>query len=173
MGRGRLQVQGVESGNNDVAICSSGIKLGRYSLESKVRPTSLFAGVGQAGFGFGISPNPPTATTRDSGTKPPLINSSTKYVLMPETVSRTSVAPLETIRTHLMVGSCGHSTIQVFQSIMENGGWKGWFRGNSMNIIGVAQARPLRWNMQLFAYDTVKKQLSPKPGEQPKIPIPP
>lgn len=78
-------MQGVESGNNDVAICSSGIKLGRYSLESKVRPTSLFAGVGQAGFGFGISPNPPTATTRDSGTKPPLINSSTKYVLMPET----------------------------------------------------------------------------------------
>lgn len=29
------------------------------------------------------------------------------------------------------------------------------------------------WNMQLFAYDTVKKQLSPKPGEQPKIPFPP
>ena len=26
--------------------------------------------------------------------------------------------------------------------------------------------------MQLFAYDTVKKQLSPKPGEQAKIPIP-
>lgn len=26
--------------------------------------------------------------------------------------------------------------------------------------------------MQLFAYDTVKKQLSPKPGEQPKIPVP-
>lgn len=27
--------------------------------------------------------------------------------------------------------------------------------------------------MQLYAYDTVNKQLSAKPGEQPKIPIPP
>jgi len=27
-------------------------------------------------------------------------------------------------------------------------------------------------DVQLFAYDTVKKQLSPKPGEQPTIPIP-
>ncbi|KAG4930171.1 hypothetical protein AAZX31_17G112100 [Glycine max] len=225
MGRGRLQGQGVESGNNDIAIRSSGIKFERYSVESKVSPTSLFASIGQAGFGFGISPNPPTATTRDSGTKPPLVNSSTKYVLMPEAgfrstgfqgllsgeavevdkeghgmkkkkkmkgfklkfkignpslrrlmsgaiagaVSRTAVAPLETIRTHLMVGSCGHSTIQVFQSIMETDGWKGLFRGNFVNIIRVAPSKAI----ELFAYDTVKKQLSPKPGEQPIIPIPP
>lgn len=27
--------------------------------------------------------------------------------------------------------------------------------------------------MQLFAYDTVNKSLSPQPGEEPKIPIPP
>lgn len=27
--------------------------------------------------------------------------------------------------------------------------------------------------LQLFAYDTVNKNLSPKPGEQPKLPIPP
>ena len=26
--------------------------------------------------------------------------------------------------------------------------------------------------LQLFAYDTVNKNLSPKPGEQPKLPIP-
>lgn len=26
--------------------------------------------------------------------------------------------------------------------------------------------------LQLFAFDTVNKQLSPKPGEEPKVPIP-
>ncbi|RDX79647.1 Adenine nucleotide transporter BT1, chloroplastic/mitochondrial [Mucuna pruriens] len=221
MGRGKLQVHGVESGYKDVAICSSGIKFEWDSLEGKVHPIGLFASIGQAEFGFGISPNPPTAT---SGTKSPLVNSSMKYVLMPEAgfqstgfqgslssesfevveerhvmkkekkvkgfklkfkignpslrrlisgaiagaVSRTAVAPLETIRTHLMVGSCGHSTVQVFQSIMETDGWKGLFRGNFVNIIRVAPSKAI----ELFAYDTIKKQLSPKPGEQPKIPIP-
>ncbi|CAJ1944504.1 unnamed protein product [Sphenostylis stenocarpa] len=224
MGRDRLQVQGAELSNKYLTICSSGIKFEWDSLEGKVRPTSFFASVGQAGFGFGMSPNPPAATTRDSGTKPSLVNSSMKYVLMPEAglrstglegllsgeavevdeeghgmkketkvkgfklkvkignpslrrlmsgaiagaVSRTAVAPLETIRTHLMVGSCGHSSLQVFQSIMETDGWKGLFRGNFVNIIRVAPSKAI----ELFAYDTVKKQLFPKPGEQPKIPIP-
>ncbi|KAF8023314.1 hypothetical protein BT93_F0729 [Corymbia citriodora subsp. variegata] len=75
-------------------------------------------------------------------------------------VSRTAVAPLETIRTHLMVGNSGHSTTEVFQNIVKTDGWKGLFRGNLVNVI------------RLFAYDTVNKQLSPKPGEQPKLPIP-
>ncbi|KAI4376906.1 hypothetical protein MLD38_014613 [Melastoma candidum] len=42
-------------------------------------------------------------------------------------VSRTAVAPLETIRTHLMVGSSGHSTTEVFNNIMKTDGWKGLF----------------------------------------------
>ncbi|KAL2338354.1 hypothetical protein Fmac_012800 [Flemingia macrophylla] len=224
MGRGRWQVQGVESRYKDVSICSSGIKFEWDSLEGKVHQSGLFASVGQAGFGFGISPNPPTASTRDSSTKPPLVNSSMKYVLMPEAgfnptgfqgllsgeafevdeeghgmkkekklkgfklkfkignpslrrlmsgaiagvVSRTAVAPLETIRTHLMVGSCGHSSLQVFQSIMETDGWKGLFRGNFVNIIRVAPSKAI----ELFAYETVKKQITPKPGEQSKLPIP-
>lgn len=83
-------------------------------------------------------------------------------------VSRTSVAPLETIRTHLMVGSCGHSTTEVFQDIMKNEGWKGLFRGNLVNVIRVAPSKAI----ELFAYDTVKKNLAPKPGEQAKIRIP-
>ncbi|KAA8535084.1 hypothetical protein F0562_030087 [Nyssa sinensis] len=83
-------------------------------------------------------------------------------------VSRTSVAPLETIRTHLMVGSCGHSTTEVFQNIMKTEGWKGLFRGNLVNVIRVAPSKAI----ELFAYDTVKKHLTPKPGEQPKLPIP-
>ncbi|KVI01292.1 adenine nucleotide transporter BT1, chloroplastic/mitochondrial-like [Cynara cardunculus var. scolymus] len=83
-------------------------------------------------------------------------------------VSRTSVAPLETIRTHLMVGSCGHSTIEVFQDIMQTEGWTGLFRGNFVNVIRVAPSKAI----ELFAYDTVKKNLAPKPGEQAKLRIP-
>ncbi|KAI5669580.1 hypothetical protein M9H77_19433 [Catharanthus roseus] len=84
-------------------------------------------------------------------------------------VSRTAVAPLETIRTHLMVGSSGHSTTEVFHDILQHDGWKGLFRGNLVNVIRVAPSKAI----ELFAYDTVNKNLSPKPGEQPKIPIPP
>ncbi|KAB2037602.1 hypothetical protein ES319_D03G085700v1 [Gossypium barbadense] len=83
-------------------------------------------------------------------------------------VSRTSVAPLETIRTHLMVGSSGSSTLEVFNDIMQTDGWKGLFRGNFVNVIRVAPSKAI----ELFAFDTVNKQLSPTPGEEPKIPIP-
>ncbi|KAI6680164.1 hypothetical protein NL676_034045 [Syzygium grande] len=83
-------------------------------------------------------------------------------------VSRTAVAPLETIRTHLMVGSSGHSTTEVFRDIMKHDGWKGLFRGNLVNVIRVAPSKAI----ELFAYDTVNKQLSHKPGEQPKLPLP-
>ncbi|CAH1426476.1 unnamed protein product [Lactuca virosa] len=83
-------------------------------------------------------------------------------------VSRTCVAPLETIRTHLMVGSCGHSTGEVFQDIMQTEGWTGLFRGNLVNVIRVAPSKAI----ELFAYDTVKKSLAPKPGEKSKPRIP-
>ncbi|KAJ4708288.1 adenine nucleotide transporter BT1, chloroplastic/mitochondrial-like [Melia azedarach] len=83
-------------------------------------------------------------------------------------VSRTAVAPLETIRTHLMVGSCGNSTGEVFDAILKTDGWKGLFRGNFVNVIRVAPSKAI----ELFAYDTVKKQLTPDPGKQPKLPIP-
>lgn len=58
-------------------------------------------------------------------------------------VSRTVVAPLETIRTHLMVGSLGHSTTEVFQNIMESDGWKGLFSGNLVNVIRVAPSKAI------------------------------
>ncbi|KAL2346727.1 hypothetical protein Fmac_000727 [Flemingia macrophylla] len=83
-------------------------------------------------------------------------------------LSRTAVAPLETIRTHLMVGSSGHSTTEVFHNIMKTDGWKGLFRGNLVNVIRVAPSKAI----ELFAYDTVNKNLSANPGEQPKVPIP-
>ncbi|XP_031251758.1 adenine nucleotide transporter BT1, chloroplastic/mitochondrial-like [Pistacia vera] len=83
-------------------------------------------------------------------------------------VSRTVVAPLETVRTHLMVGSCGNSAGEVFDAILKIDGWKGLFRGNLVNVIRVAPNKAI----ELFAYDTVKKHLALKPGEQPKLPIP-
>lgn len=83
-------------------------------------------------------------------------------------VSRTAVAPLETIRTHLMVGSSGNSTTEVFQNIMKADGWKGLFRGNLVNVIRVAPSKAI----ELFAFDTVNKALTAKTGEPPKLPIP-
>ncbi|KAI3775456.1 hypothetical protein L1987_50032 [Smallanthus sonchifolius] len=83
-------------------------------------------------------------------------------------VSRTCVAPLETIRTHLMVGSSGHSTTEVFQDIMQTEGWTGLFRGNLVNVIRVAPSKAI----ELFAYDTVKKSLTPKLGEKSKPRLP-
>ncbi|XP_010429547.1 PREDICTED: adenine nucleotide transporter BT1, chloroplastic/mitochondrial-like [Camelina sativa] len=83
-------------------------------------------------------------------------------------ISRTAVAPLETIRTHLMVGSGGDSTTEVFRDIMKQEGWKGLFRGNLVNVIRVAPARAV----ELFVFETVNKKLTPKLGEDSKIPIP-
>lgn len=82
-------------------------------------------------------------------------------------VSRTAVAPLETIRTLLMVGSCGHSTTEVFQSIMKTDGWKGLFRGNFVNVIRVAPSKAI----ELFAYDTIHNHLIAQVGGA--LPIPP
>ncbi|KAJ4826574.1 hypothetical protein Tsubulata_108524, partial [Turnera subulata] len=84
-------------------------------------------------------------------------------------ISRTAVAPLETIRTHLMVGSSGHTTKEVFKEIMKTDGWTGLFRGNLVNVIRVAPSKAI----ELFVYDTVNKNLSPKPGDQLKLPVPP
>nr|XP_023893207.1 adenine nucleotide transporter BT1, chloroplastic/mitochondrial-like [Quercus suber] len=58
-------------------------------------------------------------------------------------VSRTAVAPLETIRTHLMVGSSGHSTTEVFNDIIKTDGWQGLFRGNLVNVIRVAPSKAI------------------------------
>ncbi|XVF88390.1 hypothetical protein PTKIN_Ptkin19aG0047300 [Pterospermum kingtungense] len=83
-------------------------------------------------------------------------------------VSRTALAPLETIKTHLMVGNCGNSMSEVFNSIMRSEGWKGLFRGNLVNVIRIAPSKAI----ELFAYETVKKQLTPESGEQPKLLLP-
>lgn len=73
-------------------------------------------------------------------------------------ISRTCVAPLETIRTHLMVGSSGNSTTEVFHNILQNDGWKGLFRGNLINVIRVAPSKaievitPLKYQWYFYKY---------------------
>ncbi|VAI57012.1 unnamed protein product [Triticum turgidum subsp. durum] len=84
-------------------------------------------------------------------------------------VSRTFVAPLETIRTHLMVGSSGADSMAgVFRWIMRTEGWPGLFRGNAVNVLRVAPSKAI----EHFTYDTAKKYLTPEAGEPAKVPIP-
>jgi solute carrier family 25 (mitochondrial phosphate transporter), member 23/24/25/41 len=59
-------------------------------------------------------------------------------------VSRTIVAPLETIRTHLMVSNSGADSMDgVFQWIMRTEGWTGLFRGNIVNVLRVAPSKAI------------------------------
>lgn len=86
--------------------------------------------------------------------------------------SRTAVAPLETIRTHLMVGSRGHSVSEVFGWIVSNEGWQGLFRGNAINVLRVAPSKAI----ELFAFDKVKgflNSIENKPGILATLPVSP
>jgi hypothetical protein len=66
-------------------------------------------------------------------------------------LSRTFVAPLETIRTHLMVGSCGADTMGgVFRWIMQTEGWPGLFRGNAVNVLRVAPSKAIEASQLMF-----------------------
>ncbi|GJS48022.1 adenine nucleotide transporter BT1, chloroplastic/mitochondrial-like protein [Tanacetum coccineum] len=70
-------------------------------------------------------------------------------------VSQTCVAPLETRKTHLMVGSYGHSTNEVSQYIMQTKGWTGLFRGNLVNVICVAPSKAIELNkrVEIISHD--------------------
>lgn len=65
-------------------------------------------------------------------------------------VSRTAVAPLETIRTHLMVGNGHHSVVGVFDNVMKTEGWQGLFRGNGVNVIRVAPSKAIEVSCNFF-----------------------
>ncbi|XP_065849289.1 adenine nucleotide transporter BT1, chloroplastic/mitochondrial-like [Euphorbia lathyris] len=173
--------------NEGVNFSNSGVKLDLFTHQISVRK-DVFASVNQVGKGFGISPNSvgnaihipassmqmkaeQTLKLKEFKWKIKVRNQALRRLIsggIAGAVSRTAVAPLETIRTHLMVGSCGHSTTEVFHNIINNDGWRGFFTGNFVNVIRVAPSKAI----ELFAYDTVLKHLTPKQGEQSKIPIP-
>ncbi|KAK2646025.1 hypothetical protein Ddye_021220 [Dipteronia dyeriana] len=187
--------------NQDILFYSSGISIQCSAQENFRFKNGFFASVGQAGLGLVISSSPASSLDKSTELHYPSLpqlvfaealeigkdvvkkskggfklrikigNPSLRKLMsgaVAGAVSRTIVAPLETIRTHLMVGSCGNSTSEVFDAILKNDGWKGLFRGNLVNVIRVAPSKAI----ELFAYDTVKKHLTPKSGEQPKLPIP-
>ncbi|TXG61298.1 hypothetical protein EZV62_012661 [Acer yangbiense] len=198
---GKANVQVVLHSNQDVVFYSSGISIQCRARENFRFKNGFFANVGQAGLELGISSSPANSLDKSTELHYPNLpqlvfaealeigknvvkkskggfklrikigNPSLRKLMsgaVAGAVSRTIVAPLETIRTHLMVGSCGNSTSEVFDAILKNDGWKGLFRGNLVNVIRVAPSKAI----ELFAYDTVKKHLTPKSGEQPKLPIP-
>lgn len=77
-------------------------------------------------------------------------------------VSRTAVAPLETIRTHLMVGSGGKTSVTtMFHTIMERDGWQGLFRGNGVNVLRVAPSKAIEVRRRLIS---VRRVASWPPG---------
>ncbi|KAI9191089.1 hypothetical protein LWI28_003485 [Acer negundo] len=198
---GKANVQVVLHSNQDVVFYSSGISIQCSAQENFRFKNGFFANVGLAGLELRISSSPANSLDKSTELHypnfPQLVfaealeigknvvkkskggfklrikigNPSLRKLMsgaVAGAVSRTIVAPLETIRTHLMVGSCGNSMSEVFDAILKNDGWKGLFRGNFVNVIRVAPGKAI----ELFAYDTVKKHLTPKFGEQPKLPIP-
>ncbi|CAI5468354.1 unnamed protein product [Closterium sp. Yama58-4] len=88
-------------------------------------------------------------------------------------VSRTAVAPLETVRTHMMCADAGSvaasgSMARVFKWVVEKHGWAGLFRGNAINVLRVAPSKAI----EMFTYETVKRALTPTPGLPPPLPFP-
>ncbi|CAI7893867.1 unnamed protein product [Closterium sp. NIES-53] len=88
-------------------------------------------------------------------------------------VSRTAVAPLETVRTHMMCADVGSvaangSMTRVFKWVVEKEGWAGLFRGNAINVLRVAPSKAI----EMFTYETVKRALTPTPGLPAPLPFP-
>ncbi|XP_024519837.1 adenine nucleotide transporter BT1, chloroplastic/mitochondrial [Selaginella moellendorffii] len=75
-------------------------------------------------------------------------------------VSRTAVAPLDLIKTHLITSHGVHgyhkSATDIFCEIRERDGWLGLFRGNGVNCIRVAPCKAI----ELCTFEVVKKMLS-------------
>ncbi|KAJ7518942.1 hypothetical protein O6H91_20G016400 [Diphasiastrum complanatum] len=75
-------------------------------------------------------------------------------------VSRTAVAPLDLVKTHLITGHSIHgrhkSAMDVFFKIMKEDGWKGLFRGNGVNCVRVAPCKAI----ELCVFEIVKRLLN-------------
>eukprot|EP00897_Mesotaenium_endlicherianum_P004378 jgi/Mesen1/3969/ME000210S03204 len=74
-------------------------------------------------------------------------------------VSRTAVAPLDLIRTHLITGhttaAAGKTVGAIFKTVTERDGWRGLFRGNGVNCLRVAPNKAI----ELCAYEMLKRTL--------------
>ncbi|KAL8209717.1 hypothetical protein R6Q57_006449 [Mikania cordata] len=72
--------------------------------------------------------------------------------------------PFLRIFISMAIAVVGIRALKFFEDILQTKGWTGLFRGNLANVIRVAPCKAI----ELFAYDTVKKSLTPKHGEKSK-----
>ena len=85
-------------------------------------------------------------------------------------VSRTVTAPVETVKTVLMVSGDKYPNVGPLGTglrIVKHDGWKGLFRGNGVNVLRVAPSKAI----ELFAFDTMRKVLVNEDGES-RLPLP-
>lgn len=85
-------------------------------------------------------------------------------------VSRTATAPVETVKTVLMVSGDKYPNVGPLGTglrIIKNDGWRGLFRGNGVNVLRVAPSKAI----ELFAFDTMRKMLVDEDGAS-KLPLP-
>ncbi|GAQ78624.1 mitochondrial substrate carrier family protein [Klebsormidium nitens] len=79
-------------------------------------------------------------------------------------VSRSFVAPLDLIKTHLVTGhgsrGAPKTAAVVAAKIFEEGGWKAFFRGNGINCLRVAPCKAI----ELCVFENLKRALSKDEG---------
>lgn len=74
-------------------------------------------------------------------------------------ISRTCVAPLETIKVKLMCGAdgAGGGAWGMLHTILEKEGWKGLYKGNGANVIRVVPSKAI----ELYTFDYVRMPNAP------------
>ncbi|KAJ1404852.1 Mitochondrial substrate/solute carrier [Sesbania bispinosa] len=187
--------------DNLFSISYLGSQWGVHNQEGYYQPGGLFASVGQMGMGFGVQPPNPSSSSSDSqgnssGMRIPCTELYVRYVQSEGKVKIVGVPDedeeevVEGVKKNKKRGVLKSLKIKVKNPSLRRlisgafagacvthccgtfGDYKdpfdGW-KGNLVNVIRVAPSKAI----ELFAYDTVNKNLSPKPGEQPKLPIPP
>ncbi|KAF4369382.1 hypothetical protein G4B88_023786 [Cannabis sativa] len=175
---GRRKSQDVEHENKAVMFCSSGINIQQLSPDEKIYCTGgLFASVGQVGMGFGVSPSP--LKPRNIILKLPNTNSYMKYVSVTKSGFQLSWVPeleaekvLEFGEEKAKKNDRGGFKLRIK---IENDTLRKLMSGGIAGAVSrtaVAPLETIKTHLMLFAYDTVKKYLTPKSGEQKKILIP-
>ncbi|KAF5776397.1 putative mitochondrial carrier domain protein [Helianthus annuus] len=125
---------------------------------------TFFASVGQMGSGgfATVNRNSPnsTKTNDNEGVEHPCLS---KVVSTPESRLKKKGG----LKLKIKIGDPSLRRL-ISGAIAGTEGWTGLFRGNMVNVIRVAPSKAI----ELFAYDTVKKRLTPKHGEKSKPRIP-
>ncbi|KAI3814607.1 hypothetical protein L1987_14247 [Smallanthus sonchifolius] len=158
--------------NGDGLFPNSGIGFLWCSRDDNLSQSgSFFASVGQMGRGsFGsVNPNLPNSTETNDNEGVKLLCLSKVVSTLESSFMVVEVPKVEENGVILKKKRWVEIEDQDWESIIKKTeGWTGLFRGNLVNVIRVAPSKAI----ELFAYDTIKKSLTPKPGEKSKPRIP-